>query len=285
MLQKMMKTIFLIFAAALAVIILCYFYACYEFGNIKIKEIEIVSEDIPESFDGMRIMYAADFQFDARNSFNKKALNKAIDIMNNTDKDIILLGGDYTNWEGKVIPFFTEFQKVKKPEYGIYSVTGNHDYSNHTLVLEMIEKTGIKNLDNEKTEIEKNGQKIIIAGVEDLWFGNPDAEMVLEEADKKDFVIFLSHNPDYFEEMGPNEKEKADITLSGHIHAGQASFFGLFSPFTGSVTRYGEKYRYGMKNFDNHKIYITSGLGGSVFGQYVRFFAQPEIVIVKLKKI
>lgn len=38
----------------------------------------------------------------------------------------------------------------------------------------MIEKTGIKNLDNEKTEIEKNGQKIIIAGVEDLWFGNPD---------------------------------------------------------------------------------------------------------------
>lgn len=108
--------------------------------------------------------------------------------------------------------------------------------------------------------------------------------MVLEDADKKDFVIFLSHNPDYFEEMASSEK-KADITLSGHIHAGQASFFGLFSPFTGSVTRYGEKYRYGMKNFDNHKIYITSGLGGSVFGQYVRFFAQPEIVIVKLKKI
>ena len=174
---------------------------------------------------------------------------------------------------------------MKKPEYGIYSVTGNHDYSNHALVLEMIEKTGIRNLDNERTEIEKNGQKIIIAGVEDLWFGNPDAEMVLKDADKKDFVIFLSHNPDYFEEIGFNEKEKADITLSGHIHAGQASFFGLFSPFTGSVTRYGEKYRYGMKNFDEHKIYITSGLGGSVFGQYVRFFAQPEIVIVKLKKI
>ena len=174
---------------------------------------------------------------------------------------------------------------MKKPEYGIYSVTGNHDCSNHALVLEMIEKTGIRNLDNERTEIEKNGQKIIIAGVEDLWFGNPDAEMVLKDADKKDFVIFLSHNPDYFEEIGFNEKEKADITLSGHIHAGQASFFGLFSPFTGSVTRYGEKYRYGMKNFDEHKIYITSGLGGSVFGQYVRFFAQPEIVIVKLKKI
>ena len=282
MLRKIIKIVFCI---SLAIFLICYFYARYEFENIKVKEIELASRDIPESFDGMKIMFVADFQYDARNSFNKKALNKAIDVMNNTEKDMILLGGDYTNWEGKVIPFFEEFQKVKKPEYGIYSVTGNHDYSNHLLVLEMLKKTGIKNLDNEKTEIEKNGQKIIIAGVEDLWFGRPDAEAVLYGTEKKDFVIFLSHNPDYFEEMQNSEKEKADITLSGHIHAGQASFFGLFSPFTGSVTRYGEKYRYGMKNFDNHKIYITSGLGGSAFGQYLRFFARPEVVILKLKKI
>lgn len=282
MFRKIIKIVFFI---SLAIFLICYFYARYEFENIKVKEIEIASRDIPESFDGMKIMFVADFQYDARNSFNKKALNKAIDVMNNTEKDMILLGGDYTNWEGKVIPFFEEFQKVKKPEYGIYSVTGNHDYSNHLLVLEMLKKTGIKNLDNEKTEIEKNGQKIIIAGVEDLWFGRPDAESVLYGTEKKDFVIFLSHNPDYFEEMQNSEKEKADITLSGHIHAGQASFFGLFSPFTGSVTRYGEKYRYGMKNFDNHKIYITSGLGGSAFGQYLRFFARPEVVILKLKKI
>ena len=282
MLQKILKTIFWLIPAAL---IICYLYSRYEFGNIKVKEIELASEDIPESFNGVRIMYVADFQFDARNSFNKKALNKAIDIMNNTDKDIILLGGDYTNWEGKIIPFFEEFKKVKKPRYGIYSVTGNHDYSNHALVLEKLSESGIENLDNKKAEIEKDGQKIIIAGVDDLWFGEPDAEAVLKDTDKKDFVVFLSHNPDYFEEMGNNEKEKADITLSGHIHAGQVTFFGLFSPFTGSVTRYGEKYRYGMKNFDNNKIYITSGIGGSAFGQYLRFFARPEVIILKLKKI
>ena len=285
MLRKIIKRMFQIFTAALAILILCYCYARYEFGNIKVKEIELASEDIPESFDGMRIMYAADFQFDARNSFNKKALNKAIRIMNSTDKDIILLGGDYTNWEGKIIPFFEEFKKVEKPHYGIYSVTGNHDYSNHTLVLEKLMENGIENLDNKKTEIKKDGQKIIIAGVDDLWFGEPYAEEVLKDTDKKDFVILLSHNPDYFEEIENNEKEKTDITLSGHIHAGQATFFGLFSPFTGSVTGYGEKYRYGMKNFDGHKIYITSGVGGSAFGQYIRFFARPEIIILKLKKI
>ena len=121
--------------------------------------------------------------------------------------------------------------------------------------------------------------------MEDLWHGNSDVSKVLEEVSEKDFMILLSHNPDYFEEMTNDEKNKIDITLSGHTHAGMISFFGLFSPGSRSVTRYGEKYRYGMKNYDNHKIYITSGVGGSIFGQYVRFFAQPEIIIFKLKKV
>lgn len=264
---------------------ICYFYSLHEFKNIKIKQIEISSKNIPDEFDGMRIMFIADFQFDTRKEFNKEALDRVIEKMNNTEKDILLLGGDYTNWEGKVIPFFKEFKKVKKPKYGIYSITGNHDYSNHDLVLSELEKLEISNLENEKVRIKKNNQEIIIGGVEDLWHGNSDVSKVLEGVSEKDFMILLSHNPDYFEEMTNDEKNKIDITLSGHTHAGMISFFGLFSPGSRSVTRYGEKYRYGMKNYDNHKIYITSGVGGSIFGQYVRFFAQPEIIIFKLKKV
>lgn len=283
--KKLMKILMILCFLFVISIPICYFYSLYEFKNVKVKQIEVFSEKIPDEFDGMKIMFIADFQFDTRKELNKEALNNIIDKMNNTEKDIILLGGDYTNWEGKVIPFFEEFKKVKKPEYGIYSVTGNHDYSNHDLVLNELKKTGISNLENEKVRVRKNNQEIVIGGVEDLWHGNSDVSKVLEGVDKKEFMILLSHNPDYFEEMTNDEKNKIDITLSGHIHAGMISFFGLFSPGTRSVTRYGEKYRYGMKNYDNHKIYITSGVGGSIFGQYVRFFAQPEIVILKLKKV
>ena len=266
-------------------VLACYLYSLYEFTNINIKEIVLESSDIPENFDGMKIMYVADFQFDTRKEFNKKALNRVISLMNETDKDIILLGGDYTNWEGKIIPFFQEFKKVKKPKYGIYSVTGNHDYSNHKLVLEKLAENGIENLDNKRSDIKIGDQSIVISGVDDLWFGHPDINIALDGVTKEDFTILLSHNPDYFEEISDSDKQRIDITLSGHVHAGMVSFFGLFSPVTGSVTNYGEKYRYGMKNYENHKIYITSGLGGSAFGQYIRFFARPEIVILKLKKI
>ncbi|MBF4806297.1 MAG: metallophosphoesterase, partial [Pseudoleptotrichia goodfellowii] len=46
-----------------------------------------------------------------------------------------------------------------------------------------------------------------------------------------------------------------------------------------------DKYGYGLKEYDGHKIYTTSGVGGSAFELFIRFFAQPEIVVLKLKKI
>ena len=36
--------------------------------------------------------------------------------------------------------------------------------------------------------------------------------------------------------------------------------------------------------YGGHKIYITSGAGGSAFEMFIRFFARPEIVIFELKK-
>ena len=39
------------------------------------------------------------------------------------------------------------------------------------------------------------------------------------------------------------------------------------------------------EEFDGHKIYTTSGVGGGAFEMFIRFFAQPEIVIFELKRI
>ena len=46
-----------------------------------------------------------------------------------------------------------------------------------------------------------------------------------------------------------------------------------------------KKYGYGMKEYGGHKIYITSGVGGAFLEMFIRFFAQPEIVIFELKRI
>ena len=276
---KKMKYIFLtLFVLGIIALI----YAHYEYTQIKIKTLEIASKDIPEEFDGKTIIFAADFQLDTYARFNKKQSDRIINLINEQEKDLIILGGDYTNWTGKIPRFYKEMEKLKKPEYGIYAVLGNHDYNSAPKNIENPKRLGYKVLINENDKITINNRSIYISAVDDLLKGKPDAEKTLEGIKKEDFNIYITHNPDYFEDMTEEQKNRSDITLAGHTHGGQITLFGLILL---AEIKHPWKYGYGLKEYDGHKIYTTSGVGGSAFELFIRFFAQPEIVVLKLKKI
>ena len=262
--------------------IIALIYAHYEYTQIKIKTVEIASKDIPEEFDGKTIIFAADFQLDTYARFNKKQSDRIINLINEQEKDLIILGGDYTNWTGKIPRFYKEMEKLKKPEYGIYAVLGNHDYNSAPKNIENLKRLGYKVLINENDKITINNRSIYISAVDDLLKGKPDAEKTLEGIKKEDFNIYITHNPDYFEDMTEEQKNRSDITLAGHTHGGQITLFGLILL---AEIKHPWKYGYGLKEYDGHKIYTTSGVGGSAFELFIRFFAQPEIVVLKLKKI
>ena len=270
-----------IFIYILGLVVIFLIYSHYEYTNIKIKRIVIKSGEIPQEFDGKKIMFLADFQVDTIGRYNKKHMDRIVKLANSQEKDIILLGGDYTNWTGKIERFYSQLKDLKSPEYGIYTVLGNHDYNDVSRNISHLKNLGYKVLMNENEKITVNNQSIYIAGVEDLWYGSPDAGKALEGVKKEDFALLLNHNPDYFEDMTDSEKELADLTLSGHAHGGQITLFGLVivAPIDHKL-----KYGYGMKEYVGHKIYITSGVGGSAFEMFIRFFARPEIVIFELKK-
>ncbi|MDO5088675.1 MAG: metallophosphoesterase [Leptotrichiaceae bacterium] len=275
---RFLKVLFIMSVIPLIMLI----YAHYEYTDIKVRTIEIKSEDIPEEFDGKRILYVADFQYDTIGRFNRKQLKKAVNLINQQKKDIILLGGDYSTWEKYRAAFYKEAENIKIPEYGVYAIYGNHEYPDIEQSTGYLEKMKYSILVNGNRKITVNNQSIYVAGVEDLWHGIPNAEKALEGIEKEDFVIFMTHNPDYFEEMTENQKRLADITLAAHTHGGQVTFFGkvVLAPI-----KHKEKYGYGMKEYGGHKIYITSGVGGSFLEMFIRFFAPPEIVIFELKKV
>lgn len=274
----MKKIFFIIFMFPIIALI----YAHYEYTNIKIKEIILESKDIPNSFDGKRILFLADFQLDTISKYNKKQMNRIINLVNEQKKDIILMGGDYVNWTSKIDRFYEDLKNMKIPEYGTYVILGNHDYVIVEKTLKKLNELNYTVLRNENKNVLINGENIYIAGVEDLWKGIPDAKKSLSGLKKDDFVIMMTHNPDYFEDIKKNEKEKIDITLAGHTHGGQVTFFGKIIR---APIKHKDKYGYGMKEYDGHKIYITSGVGGSAFEMFIRFFARPEIVIFELKKV
>ena len=261
-------------------IILCIsfvIYALYENSTLKMKELVIESDKIPLGFEKMKIIFFTDIQMDYFYTKNRKRIRKTVNFINQEKPDIILFGGDFINKARGTEAVFgeLEFLKAKK---GIYSVYGNHDYYDYKRITEKLEKLGINILKNKNIRIKSENGDIVIAGIDDYLRGTPDIEKTLDGSDGM-FTVLLCHNPDYFEEMPEEEKKKTDIILSGHTHGGQLNLFG-FAPFVPS--RYGSKYRYGLKESGNGKIYISSGLGGVVFP--MRFMAKPEIVNLVLRK-
>lgn len=255
-------------------------WSFYEYTQIKVTRMSLADFDVPESFRGKKIVFVADFQYDTRtNGNNTEMLQKVVTMINTEQPDIILLGGDYINYAQYIDETFAILGQLQAP-LGIYAVTGNHDQARLERVYAAFDEYNIQNVDNAGFWIEQGDERIRIGGVEDWYYGKPDADLAIGDAAPSDFMIMLSHNPDYFEELSAEQHQHIDLALSGHLHAGQVTAFGLFAPVIPSS--YGDKYLYGMKQYDGNSIYITSGLGGNVGPMQLRFFAQPEIVVFDL---
>ena len=136
----------------------------------------------------------------------------------------------------------------------------------------------ISPIGNKGLWVQNGTSKIWIGGVGDYIkdFQNQDA--ALGNSKEKDFVMLVSHNPDYFPEV---DKSRVDLMLSGHTHGGQITFFGLFVPVTHS--KYGQKYISGVKKENRTTLIISNGIGTILAP--VRFFAPPQIIVIKLKRV
>jgi uncharacterized protein len=138
-------------------------------------------------------------------------------------------------------------------------------------------KSGITYIGNKGLWIQDGGAKIRIGGVGDFNNGNQIQSATTAAARPEDFVMLVSHNPDYFPEV---DKSKVDVVLSGHTHGGQVTFFGFWAPFTHSI--YGQKYRTGVQKYGNTTLVVSNGIGTVILP--VRFFARPQIIVLELKR-
>ena len=252
-------------------------YGLYEGNSVIIRDLIIYSEKVSKDLENLNIIFFTDIQMDYFFTNSKKKIRKIIKLINKENPDIILFGGDYINKARGTETVLDELKNLSA-KIGIYTVYGNHDYYDFKELSAGIKKLGIVELKNRNIKINYGGKNIILAGIDDYLRGKVDEKMTFLGIED-DFTIFLCHNPDYFELMPAKYRTKVDLTLSGHTHGGQINLFG-FTPFSSS--KYKNKYRYGLKEFDGNKIYISSGLGGVMLP--FRFLARPEIVRVKISR-
>lgn len=283
-LKKRTKRLFIILLTGIVILI----YSSLETRWIKTTHVTIESKDIPTAFDGKRIVFISDIHYGA--SFSIERVRKLVQRINDLHPDIIILGGDYTSQKDKYIkPLFDELRNLKSI-YGIYGVAGNHDYFvNGDLTKKMIKRNGIKDCDNKSYWLKINRDSIKIGGVDDPDGHKQVPDSTVYDVHKKDFCILITHRPEYIDQLNA---DLVDLTLSGHTHGGQVTFFGLWAPILPtensiwagfSLTSKTQMYRYGLIHpKSTMQSYITSGIGTRF--PNIRFFCRPEIAVLELKK-
>ncbi|WP_295667697.1 metallophosphoesterase [uncultured Mucilaginibacter sp.] len=262
--------------------------------DYKLHKQTLYFDDLPEAFDGFTITQISDIH---SGSFdNTAAVQRGIDLAKAQKSDLFVFTGDLVNnaeWEIK--PYINHFSQLRAP-YGQFSILGNHDYgdyihwdsetekaTNLVKLKERHKELGYRLLLDENIEIEKNGQKLSLIGVQNWGRGFiqiGDLDKALNGVDKDAFKILLSHDPTHWEEKVRYHPTNIHLTLAGHTHGAQ------FGVETAGLRWSPVQYRYldwaGLINEKNRYLYVNRGFGFLAFSG--RLGIWPEITVITLKK-
>ena len=254
-------------------------------NRFEIKEVSLEYPELPESFDGYRIIHISDLH--ARSYAKRTArLERAAQIINGLDADLIAFTGDLISLVPDEIGPIAASLSTLKAKDGVVSVLGNHDYGTYAdtsgvLVDDLIAKEremGWELLLNEHKVLHRGADSIVVIGVENtsvshFFPSNGDLTKASEGTDGA-FRIVLTHDPMHWESeiLGQDYA----LTLSGHTHAMQLSIFG-WSPSSLMF-----KHSDGLYTEDSQHLYINAGLGETLFP--ARIGARPEITVITLEK-
>ena len=265
------------------------------FGKYRhtVRKVKLRFKNLPESFKGYKIVQISDVH--SGSFFNPQKLQKAIDLINEQDADVVLFTGDMVNnYADEFKPFIPLFKSIKAKD-GKFSILGNHDYGDYGAWNSREEKAqniptlknyqaeaGFKMLRNENIALEKNGEKIYLLGVEN-WGIKPfpqygDLDKALKGVPEDAIKVLMSHDPTHFDEVVKKHKTHVHLTLSGHTHGMQ---FGLdlknikWSPVKFKYKKWADLYE-----SEGKYLYVNRGFG--VIAYPGRVGINPEITVIEL---
>lgn len=243
--------------------ILCLLYIYARFINpngFKVNEYSIVDNDIPDSFNGIKIIHFSDIHFGR--TTNMETLKKVVNEINILKPDIVVYTGDLyeknikinKNDEEKII---TELNKIEVT-IGKYAITGNSDSKNYKKIMN---KSNFNLIDD-------NSELVYYNGTTPIKLTNN-----YENIDEF-FTIGLIHKPDDIDNMN---LDNINIVLAGHSLHGQIRI-----PFYGAVLKRNgaKKYTDSYYDINNTKLFVSNGLGTENFS--FRMFNKPSINLYRL---
>ena len=233
--------------------------ACATLGTVMVREAfrvrlrreEVVLPRLPAAFDGFRILFVSDIHRRTVRPLASRLAGEA------GGADLVLIGGDLTE-RGVPAARVRENVRLLSGIAPVYMVFGNHDYDEDAESLaELLREERVVLLRNDSRILERDGQAIRVAGVDDLSAGRDDVRAALRggrPGRRPSCTILLAHDPLIIEKMTAEDARLTDLILAGHTHGGQ-----IVLPLVGPLARGHVHYLRGWRPLPRHK---TAGSAG-----------------------
>ncbi|MCF8107080.1 MAG: metallophosphoesterase [Desulfohalobiaceae bacterium] len=243
-------------------------YGAYESLRIRVEEVELRTQKLPEGVDSLRILLISDVHLGLLSG--EKRVRAMARVFDEFGPDLILCTGDLVDGRVSDLHGVEAALREVSPPLGKYAVTGNHEmYIGREASLRFFEKCGFVVLSDQTLLL---GKALKLAGREYGRQRQCSRDLpLLQEADPSRYTILLRHAPDICREsLG-----RFDLQLSGHTHKGQIFPFGV-------ILRLVYPYTSGLHTLDKgSRIYVSRGTG--TWGPQARILSPPEITVIRLK--
>ena len=264
--------------------------------DYRVREQVVYFSDLPQRFDGFRILQLSDFHAGSLSS--AKDVQRGIDLAKAQRADLFVFSGDMVNNTAEELrPWASHLAQLSAP-YGQLAVLGNHDYGDYCTwesarakaanlqsLVEQEQAIGLRVLLDENVAIEKDGQAIVLAGVQNIgmrshFVAYGDLQKALAGVDSGAFTILISHDPSHWDKEVSSYPQKVQLTLSGHTHGFQ---LGIETPlFRWSPVQWIYPQWAGLYEKNGRYLYVNRGFG------FIPFFLGrvgifPEITVLELR--
>ena len=244
--------------------------------NLELTRYTAENAGLPESFAGFKIVQLSDFH-------GAEFVDDIVTLVKAEKPDIIALTGDFIT-DGGDLPAVRELAQRLTDICDVYFVSGNHDFASGKIdeLSDILKACGVKYLRNEYVVLERRGERIVLAGVEDpnSWADLESPEEFIGRLRAEfpdDYVVLLGHR-NYWMEKYP--ELPVQIILCGHAHGGIVRIPGIGGLLGTDRTLFPD-YEAGKYDNGRYTMIVSRGIGNSV--ALPRLFNRPEIVGVVLK--
>ena len=271
------------FLLFLALAVLAALFLRWDNTALQTTHFDPVFADLPEGFDGCRVAVLGDLHSAYFGEDNQRLL----EAVRKARPDYIFLVGDLLDATRAVPADYAARTAAGLAAIApTYYVTGNHEWAVGGVpeLKDTLGAHGVTVLSNQFTTLERNGDVVVLAGIDDPngYADQKTPEEVAAEvyaAYGDPFWVLLAHRNNLFAPQ--YSLLGADLVVSGHGHGGIIRL-----PFTDgllSVDRtFFPFYTAGLYEENGSCLFVTRGLGNS--GPTFRLFNRPEVAVLTLHK-